>query len=214
MSFLSDIFGGAAKRAAGEQVKGLDNQINYLKSESDRTRQDFAPYIQAGLPALAQYQRGIGNYGPEGVQESLDLFHAADPSFQFGLDTGLKALNNRAASRGLSSSGKQYQDLIKYGTDYGTQRYDTWLGKERDLAGLGQASAGGQAAATSPYTQAIGTAYSDQGTAKASGIIGATNARLGVISQIANAAGQWFGLGSGGGGLSSGASGIASMFGG
>jgi len=47
----------------------------------------------------------------------------ADPSFQFRLDQGRKALEQSAAGRGLLRSGGTLKDLVDYGQNFATQEY-------------------------------------------------------------------------------------------
>ena len=51
-----------------------------------------------------------------------DVFE--DPSYQFRLNEGMKALERSAAAKGTLRTGNTLQDLMRYGQDYASQEYD------------------------------------------------------------------------------------------
>ena len=61
------------------------------------------------------------------TQESIE----ADPSYQFRLGQGRKALENSAAARGTLRSGGTLKDILEYGQNLGAQQYDTVYDRAR-----------------------------------------------------------------------------------
>lgn len=91
------------------------------------------------------YADASGANGAEGLARAKALFQQT-PGYSAGLDSGLDALDRRAASRGMLGSGNLQQDTLKFANDYASQKYGSYL------AGL------------SPYLQ--------QGTQSAAGLAG------------------------------------------
>jgi hypothetical protein len=59
-------------------------------------------------------------FKPTTLQDML-----ADPGYQFGFDEGTRALQQSAASKGLTRTGGTLKDLIAWGGNYATQRFDS-----------------------------------------------------------------------------------------
>src|SRR5690606_5334502 len=81
---------------------------------------------------------------------ALSAFQGSNPGFQFQLDTGLDALDRRAASRGMLGSGNTNLDTLGYATGLANQSYQNWLSGLSGLTTLGanqtNVGAAGQAA--------------------------------------------------------------------
>lgn len=91
------------------------------------------------------YADASGANGAEGLARAKILFQQT-PGYSAGLESGLDALDRRAASRGMLGSGNLQQDTLKFANDYASQKY------------------GGYLAGLSPYLQ--------QGTQSAAGLAG------------------------------------------
>lgn len=110
------------------------------------------------------------------------------PGYDFRLNEGLSALQNSAAARGDLFGGQTGQDLVGYGQDYATNEYQNYLAKLRDLAGMGQSSAGQTAVAGQNYATGMSNAYANMGNAQAAGYTGMANS---VNNAISNGLGIW-----------------------
>lgn len=156
----------------------------------------------------SQQTNGVGNFTKTFAPSDLTL----DPSYQWRLQQGQKALEASAAAKGLGGSGQNLKDLTDYSQGAASQEYqaaydrfmntqNTQYNRLAVLAGVGQATASGlgsQGASTAgniaSNTQA-GTAASNNyltggAAASAAGQVGSANAYSGAIGNIAN---TWMG---------------------
>ena len=100
-----------------------------------------APEYEAGDPlATTPYERGdpldapgyeAGDTFDAPEYQSPDQFVAPTmaevmerPGYKFGLEQGQIALENSAASRGILRHGNTMREMLKYGSDYATTKYD------------------------------------------------------------------------------------------
>lgn len=102
------------------------------------TTQPFQPDQLTGQP-----------YSPAGFTGQVDLFR--DPSYQFRVNEGLRAIEHRAASRGQLQSGNTLKDLTRFGQEAASQEYGNafqrGLVTSQQQAQLGQQGYGNQLAA-------------------------------------------------------------------
>jgi hypothetical protein len=127
----------------------------------DTTRADLMPWMQAGQGALGRMQ------DPNAFQ--------ASPGYEWARNEGMRDIGNSFAARGGAASGNALRALSEFQTGLAQQDYGNWWNQQAGLAGVGQTAttAVGQfgannAARTGNYLQ-------DQGSARASGILGRTN---------------------------------------
>ena len=163
-----------ASKAASAQKSALNKQLSYQKEQA-------APYTSAGKGAIASLAELYGidpttgeRTGQPFGEESLAAFRRA-PDYEFGMKEGTRALEFSNAAKGHLRSGNNLRDLTQYGTDYATGKFGNYFKHLYDLAGLG-ANAG----------QGAATTMGSLGEAKASGIVGGTNALSSAIGQGAN----------------------------
>jgi len=170
---------GAAESAAEAQERAAGQASATQLEMYYRSREDLAPWSEAGRNALAQYQ-GMVQAGPGVFEES--------PGYQFRLGEGVKALERGAAARGGLLSGRQQKALTQYGQGIGSQEYSNWLDQyyrslepSRWLAGTGQSAAAQQGA----WGQATGGDVARNqlavGQAQAGGYINQANALTGFL---------------------------------
>lgn len=134
----------AAKTAANASADATAQQVELARQQFDQTRQDLAPYSQAGQTGinalLDRMKAGGGSYGnqtdmqytaPDPYKSGTFSFTPADyqssPGFQFQLQKGLDTVNSNMAARGASNSGAAQKALASYATgllnqDYNNQR--------------------------------------------------------------------------------------------
>lgn len=88
--------------------------FSYEAPQFTGARQASKPYNVPNAP---------GFYAPPYMQVTgEDVFE--DPSYQFRLNEGLKALERSAAAKGILRTGNTLQDLMRYGQDYASQEYE------------------------------------------------------------------------------------------
>jgi len=146
----------AAKKAASASSKGAAQANALLKSMYDTTREDQAPYRQAGYNALAKMQEP-GYYD---TFEYSDM--TADPGYAFRLSEGQQAIDRSAAAKTGLQSGAALKAATTYGQNMASQEYGNAFGRYMQqktqnfnqlssLAGLGQSANQSTAAAGSTY---------------------------------------------------------------
>lgn len=143
----SAILGGiAANKAAKQQKQAAQAAINTQNKALDQQKVIFdtqvsnlEPFRQAGLAGQNRLlqQLGLGgdtqasDYGSLNKQYTPNQFTAdqfnydqySDPSTQFRLKEGLKALQSTAAARGGLLSGATLKAASRYGQDLASQEY-------------------------------------------------------------------------------------------
>ena len=124
-----------------------------------------------------------------------DLY--SDPSYQFRLDQGLKAVQRSAAARGGLLSGGTLKGLNDYAQGAASQEYGQAYGRWNDtqtntfnrlasVAGLGQTANQSTAAAGAQASGTIGNLLTQGANAQAAGIIGSSNAWTGAANNGMN----------------------------
>lgn len=200
MSFVGDIVGGffqdkAAKRADSTMREATAAEIAENRRQYDQTREDFAPWREAGRNALTTL---VGEMNAPVTAADV----MSDPGYQFGLDEGRKALDRKIAAMGGRVSGAALKAAARYGTDYGAsgygaayQRKQERLRRYENLAGLGQTATGGTAQAGEFATRNIGNAMSRQGEATAEAQLHRGNIWANTSNKLISAGRSYFNLG-------------------
>ena len=198
----SAVIGGiSGNKAAKAQEKAAKAAQERQTLQFYQTREDQAPYRQAGYDALAKLA-GLSGFDPAPTHEQV----ANEPGYQFGLLSGRNALEGSAAATGGLYSGNALKSLTRYANDYASTKYnDAWnraqtgfANKWNRLAGLAgicqqatnQVNAYGQAAANNSSQYGM-----DAANASAANQIGQANIWGNALNQVASAAGRsnWFG---------------------
>ena len=128
---------------------------------------------------------------------------AEDPSFQFRLQEGQKALERSAAAKGTLMTGGFSKALTRYAQDYASGEYQNIFNRLFSVSNMGLNAAQGAAGVGSTYSNNVGqnnanyaNQYGDlvtgQGNAQAAGQIGSSNAWGGTIGDLANIGSQWW----------------------
>lgn len=133
------------EHAANQAAEGIDNAVGSsiarVDSSTDRANavlsdrhaeagQILDPYRTAGTNSLATLQDLVAGEGAQ-FQFSED-----DPSYQFRLSEGQKALERSAAARGMLSSGRTLKALTGYAQNMASTEYQAAF--DRFLANRGQ----------------------------------------------------------------------------
>ena len=203
----------AAAQAADVQKQVADQQTALQREMFERTREDQAPYRQAGYNALAEMQRTAGNV--PGAFRFGASDYQADPGYAFRLAEGQKALDRQAAARGGLISGGALRAAQRYGQEMGSQEfgnaynraltgYNADVARENQLynrqaalSGIGQTATNlvgqaGQNYATGAgnvlgsYGTNVGNLMTGAGAAQAAGQVGVANALTGGLSTYMN----------------------------
>jgi hypothetical protein len=200
MSFVGDIIGGfvqdrAAKRADNTMREATAAEVAENRRQYDTTRADYAPYRETGVNALQQLAGDINK--PVTSAEVME-----DPGYQFGLDQGQKAINQRVAAGGGRVSGQAIKAAARFGTDYGASGYGAAYQRKQDrlnrlaaLAGVGQTATAGTMQAGQFSTGNIGRAYSNQGEATAASQLARGNIWADTLNKTISNGSKYFGFG-------------------
>ena len=196
--------GNAALTAAQLQAQSAADAMALQEMMFNLTREDQAPWREAGEWALGEIQDGIqsGRFLPE---EFNFVFSETDPSYQWRFDQGQKALANSAAARGGSLGGRAIKEAQQYGqgmasTEYQNEfdRYVTGWNSDfnrgvldwKTLAGLsgsGQDAAQFISNAGQQYGANAGNLMIGSANALGQGMIGNANAFASAYGDIGNA---------------------------
>ena len=172
-SFLgaaASLFGGRSESRAARRSAALQAQA------AAQGREDLLPFTEAGVGSLNELQILLGLSGtPEEQQAAQDAL-SETPGFQFEREEGVKALDISAASRGGLLSGNQLKGVTEFGQGLAQRAFGSRVNQLFSLAGLGQASAAGQANIGQTGALNQGNALIASGQARAAGFAGVANA--------------------------------------
>jgi hypothetical protein len=160
MSLLSAIGGFFGHKAQKKQAKkniadytaAQTGSINALSGARDASLGYFQPYAEGGQEAFA----GARNM----LQPGYD-YTSEDPSFKFGLDTGVSAIDRSAAARHALDSGGTLKALARFGTDYGTTKFGESFDRQNQLAKFGFNAANQMSGVQSGYAGGVSNALFD-----------------------------------------------------
>jgi len=139
-SIISGMLGSrASEKAAKAQQRGADAATAAQLEMYYQSREDLAPWREAGKTALNQLT-SLLKAGPGEFTQS--------PGYQFRLGEGVKTLERGAAARGRQLGGAQQKALTRFGQDYASGEYQNWLNRYYQklnpyfsMAGMGQVGA-------------------------------------------------------------------------
>ena len=182
----------AASSAASTQAAAADRATQLQNEQYQQTRQDQAPWREAGVTALNQLGPLAANYKPFSYSDMT-----SDPGYAFRLSEGQKALDSQAAARGGLISGNALRAAQSYGQQMGSQEYQNafnryqterqaQLGPLQSLAGVGQATAQNLGQSGAANAANVGNYLTGGAAAQAAGQVGSANAITGGLSSYLN----------------------------
>ena len=193
----------SAEDAAYAQGKSSDAAIREQRRQYDISREDTAPWREAGGSAVSRLSQLLGLNGGSG--ELNKKFTVADfmedpvtkLSYQSGLDLGTQAIDRMAGAKGSRNSGATLKELTRFGTDYTGQKagesYNRFYGdQDRMYNRLAGVSGTGQTATTNLGAQGaqagtnIGNIMTGLGNARGAAAIAQGNIYGGAVQNIGN----------------------------
>lgn len=137
----------AARQAEARYREATDKGMQFAKDQYGLSREDLekyfgkstdylSPYTNAGQTALDNYMAGLG-LNPNISQEDIYAKFRNSPGYQAALEQGQKSRERSAAARGMTQSGALLKELTKYGQDYADQRYNQYMDRLGNMAGMG-----------------------------------------------------------------------------
>jgi len=180
----------AQKSAANAVQQSTDAATAEQARQYNLSRQDNAPWLQAGQGALADL--GKLNSG------DLSGFNAS-PDYNFRQNEQARALTARNAALGIQDSGAAQRSALKYSGNLASGEFSNYANRLSALAGVGQTAAGQNQALGTNYANAITGIQQNNGQSLASSYQnqGAINGGLaqniaGIGAGLANGYGtQW-----------------------
>lgn len=163
----------AASKAANMQSQSADQATQLQREMFNKQVELQQPWQQAGVNALNKMQSG-------------DVMGMMDPSYNFRLGEGMKALDRQAAARGGLISGGALKAAQRYGQDYASTEFGNAYNRLAGLAGIGQTSANNMGNAAGNFGVNAGNNMMAGANARASGYVGGANALTGGMSNAAN----------------------------
>jgi hypothetical protein len=128
----------------GQMASGNQFTPQYRQYQGQMASGNQAPQFQgyqgpmssgSALPQMQQYQ-GPSQYQADarpkrqaGTTANVNMY--ADPGYQFRLDQGLGALENRMAGRGLVGSGAEQKGIVDYAQGLASQEFGAAYGRQQ-----------------------------------------------------------------------------------
>jgi hypothetical protein len=178
-NFTGGMIGGSGQNAntrAYQAQAGAADRANAVLGNAYTEQKGYLnPYLDVGKQALGNLTNP--NFMPQ------------DPSYNFRMQEGQKAINAGLASRGLGSSGSALRALTKYGQDLASQEYGNAFNRNLQLAGMGQQSATNLAGMGGQYGSNVSGNITGLGNAAAARDMGIANQQSAFINRLYENAG-------------------------
>lgn len=175
---LFDIFSSSdGKEAAANANKarttglqqGFDQASGYLNKgltgateQYDKAGALFDTWYKSGSDAETARANALGLNGAEGNAAAVDAFQAG-PGYEFAVNSGLDAIDRRAASRGMLGSGNTNADSITFSQGLANQEWQQYLTNLGAVSGSGQTAASNQASQLDQLASTINNTNSNIG---------------------------------------------------
>ena len=163
----------ASKSAANTQAAATDRAGELQERMFNKQVELQEPWRQAGVNALNRMQSG-------------DVMGMMDPSYQFRLGEGMKALERTASARGGLISGGALKAAQRYGQDVASTEFGNAYNRLAGLAGVGQTATGAMGSAANQFGANAGNLMTGAAAARASGYVGGANALTSGLGQYMN----------------------------
>ena len=202
--FAGDIVGDitGSNKAIKAQQKAANLQYDATKDATREQARQFdigqeliKPFTTLGTEAL-QGQGGLAGLGGDEAQQAAINAIIASPQYETLLQQGEEALLQNASATGGLRGGNTQQALMQYRPQLLAQLIESQYSKLGGLAGMGQASAVGQAQMGQNYATNVGDLIQQGAAARAGGVIAKGNKQrmaFNDVMQIAGTAAKAFG---------------------
>ncbi len=178
----------AADKASRAQSRAADAGIEEERRQFDAIRELLAPFVKGGTEATDAQRAFLGLLGPDKEREFIKGVENSE-AFKANLKQGETAILQNAAATGGLRGGNTQRALGTFRPNLLNQVIAQRFAGLDALAGRGQASAAGQAAAGQNSANAIAGLLQDQGAAIAGAQIARGNAAAGFGNTLAQAGG-------------------------
>lgn len=110
-----------ANKAAGAQQDATAKASQIAQQQYETSRADLAPFRQVGIDASAELKDKLPFLTSPIIMDQNALEQT--PGYQFTKTTGLKAVQNSAAARGLGTSGAALKGAATFATELADKTY-------------------------------------------------------------------------------------------
>lgn len=186
---LIDDFSGA--KAAGKAARGAGDAqarasmagVAEQRRQFDITQESFRPVIEAGNSARNQQMNYLGLNGVDEQKKAFDNF-TASPGQQFLRNRAEKSLLRNASAIGGLGGGNVRTALQEQAVGLAQQDYGNQFSRLGAVAGQGNTAITNVGQFGASATNNISSGLADAGAARASGILGAQQARAQADGQL------------------------------
>lgn len=126
-----------------------------------------------------------GGVNPGSGHADLSGFFTS-PDYNFRRSEGDRGILQSAAARGGLGSGNALKALSEYNSNLASGEYGNWFNRLAGIAGIGQSATQGGAYLGQQSANNIGNSLQNQGDARASGILGASNGWINSLNSGIN----------------------------
>lgn len=194
----------AISKASRAEIDAYNRGLNLISEQQERTRVNFAPYVDRGHDALSQLSVLMGLRGEEPQAAQLAKLRDS-PLFHSLYDSGEEALLQTASATGGLRGGNTQRGLADFGADTFSTVLEQQLQRLGGIAGMGSnAAASTGSFGANAATQGAGL-LGNIGQSQSGAILGRQQIDNNMFSQIqrimASIATGGFGGGMGGGGM-------------
>jgi hypothetical protein len=179
--------GRASKEAAGAQSEASQAGIAEKRRQFEAVQELLAPYVEAGVGATEQQQALLGLGGPGEQAGAIEALQAS-PEFQALTQQGETGILQNAAATGGLRGGNVQEALAQFRPQLLSQLISQRFNRLGTVAGRGQASAAGQAAAAQATGTDIANLLAQQGQAQAGAALAQGQAAGNVAQTVGNVA--------------------------
>ncbi len=182
----------AAQGAAAAQERAGALGIAEQRRQFDLTRGDLQPFQDAGKEALSQQQALLGMGNPGDQEKAFAAFNES-PGQQFIRKRAQRNLLQNSSAIGGLGGGNVRKALVEQGTGFAQQDFNNQFNRLASLTGGGQTAATNVGQFGQNAANNISNIQGNIGGARASGILGAAQARNQFINSATKAAGSFVG---------------------
>ena len=184
--------GEAGMAAAQIQGQSAEAGIEEQRRQFDALTELMSPYVAAGTGALEGQQALAGLQGADAQQQAI-LGLEQSPQFQAMVGQGEEALLQNASATGGLRGGNTQAALAQFRPQMLSQMIESQYSKLGGLAGMGQASAAGQASAGMQSGSNVANLLQQQGAALAGGQVAQGSVVGNTFGNVANLGGMAIG---------------------
>lgn len=173
----------SAGKAADAQTEAAEMSTEEQRRQFDKVQELLKPYVDQGNAAVGAQGDLLGLNGPEKQQAAIDALKTS-PEYTTLAQQGEEAILQNASATGGVRGGNTQGALAQFRPQLLAQLIESRFGKLGSVAGLGQASAAGTAAAAQSTGDNISALLTQAGQAKAGAYLAQGQAVSGVADSL------------------------------